>query len=228
MTGTRTRCGTSPPGRGRAGDARAPTRGVPLVGRAMQPVPILMQLDASISLPVGPFRLSLRSVALVLAASPLMLTVLFLDLPLNVRVAIVVSVLAGAYLSSVPSSEGIWLGTLVAYRVADVLTPRLVDRGQVRRARVRRLPGVGVVVDRRRRPLSFPSPLHHWTSLARIGGTDLGLFERRPGGWCVVFELEGPDAGPMTPSHADWAQRAVNWVRAVGCAAQFVCTSDHL
>jgi TraG P-loop domain len=194
----------------------------------MESVPILMQLDAGISLPVGPLRLSLRSIALMMACSPLIVPVLSTPLPTTVQVLTLVSLFGLAFIASVPTVEGVWFGTLAAYRLADRRLPRLVDRGQVRRARFRRLPDVGVVVDRQRRPRRTPSPFHHWASMARLAGVDDSLFERRPGGWCVVFELLGSEHPPLTPGHAAWAGSAVSWARAVGCAAQFVCTSDHL
>ncbi len=195
---------------------------------ALESIPVLMQVDASITIPVGPVRLSLRSVALVLACSPLALAVLFVHLSVGMQLGGFAGVFAVAFLVSVPSAEGVWFGTLAAYRLADRWMPRLVDRGRVGRARFRRLAGVGVTVERVRRPLAVPSPLHHWTSLARVAGVEESLFERRPGGWCVVFELLGPDHGPQTEQHARWAGSAVSWVRAVDCAAQFVCTSDHI
>jgi hypothetical protein len=187
-----------------------------------------MQLDATISVPVGPVRLSFRALALMLATSPLTLLALALPLAPHLQVAAMVSVLAIAFLLSIPTSEGVWFFTVGAYRLADRWLPRLVDHGQARRARIRRLADVGVVVDRRRRPLRVPSPLHHWTSLGRATASDLGLFERQPGGWCIVFELIGPQEAPQTEKHAQWSQRVVGWVRTVGCAAQFVCTSDHI
>src|SRR5437660_2947474 len=193
----------------------------------MEPVPILMQVDASITIPVGPVRLSLRSVALVLACSPLALSVLFVPLSTGMQIAGFAGVLAVAFIVSVPSAEGVWFGTLAAYRLADRWMPRLVDRGKVGRARFRLLAGVGLKVERVRRPLAIPSPLHHWTSLPRVAGVEESLFQKRPGGWCVVFELQGPNEGPQTEQHARWAANAVSWVRAVDCAAQFVCTSDH-
>jgi hypothetical protein len=194
----------------------------------MDSVPVLMQLDAGIRIPIGPVRFSLRSIALIIAVSPLMVPVLSVGLPPTLQVAAIVGLFGLAFIGSVPTSEGIWLGTLAAYRLGDRWLPRLVDRGQVRRARFRRLAGVGVVVDRQRRPVTAPSPFHHWTSLPRLAGTDESLFERRPGGWCVLFELVGSEHPPMTHGHAQWAQSAVAWARAVGCAAQFVCTSDHM
>jgi hypothetical protein len=193
----------------------------------MEPVPVLMQVDASINIPAGPVRLSLRSVALVLACSPLAFATLFVPLSAGVQIGGFVAVFALALIVSVPSAEGVWFGTLAAYRLADRWMPRLVERGRVGRARFRRLVGIGVTVERVRRPLPVPPPLHHWTSLARVADVGDSLFDRRPGGWHVVFELLGPDHGPQTEQHARWATNVVSWVRAVDCAAQFVCTSDH-
>lgn len=193
----------------------------------MDPVPILLQIDAGISLPLGPVRLSLRSIALMMASSPMALAVLLFHVPPTVQFVTFVGVLAVAFLVSVPTAEGVWFGTLLAYRFVERWTPRLVDRGQVARAKVRRLTGVGLTVGRLKRPLPVPSPFHHWTSLPRAVGVEDSLFERRPGGWCAVFELMGADHGPQTEGHARWARNVVSWVRTVDCPAQIVCVSDH-
>jgi hypothetical protein len=194
----------------------------------MESVPVLMQLDAGISIPVGPLRLPLRAAALIFAASPLMIPLFALPFSTTVQVIAGVSLLGLAYIASVPTAEGLWIGTYLAYRLTDGLMPCLVDQGRAMRATCRRLPDVGLIVSRRRPALALPPPLHHWASLARVTEVDRSLFQRRPSGWCVLFELIGSEDPPLTPGHGRWAESVVGWVRAVGCAAQFVSTSDHL
>src|SRR5205823_4511244 len=156
------------------------------------------------------------------AVSLLMVPVLSLHLSPTVQVVAIMGLFGLAFIASVPTAEGLWIGTFACYRAAERWLPRLVDRGQVRRARFRRLPGIGVVVERQRRPVAAHSPLRHWTSMARLAGVGESVFERRPGGWCVAFELLGAEHPPLTEGHARWAERVVAWVRTVGSAAQFV------
>jgi hypothetical protein len=193
----------------------------------MKTVSVPMAIDARLTIPLGPFNISLRSLALALAVSPL--AYLSLSLPLDgvLRLALAIGTLGAAVIAGLPEREGIWVGTWLACSLAGRRLPSLIRASDPGRARVRRL-GEALLVGPRRPALSLPAPLDRWSAVLRLGRLEEGLLERRPGGWCAVLRLEGPEAAPQSEAYVAWSENLVAWLLAVGCPVQLIARATNI
>src|SRR5215470_3526237 len=119
----------------------------------MKPLPVPMALRARPTFPVGPFQVGLRTVWVVFAVSPLSLAALHLPAGGGTRVAIAASVLAFAYVFSLPEREGIWIGTYLCYLLLDTALPRVIAGNRGRAASIRRIGQRHLEVGASRAPL---------------------------------------------------------------------------
>jgi hypothetical protein len=187
-----------------------------------------MALRARPTFPVGPFQVSLRTVAVVAAASPLSLAALHLPAGGGTRVTIAFTVLAVAYVVSLPEREGLWVGTYVCYLLLDPMLPRIVRSNRGRAIAIRRIGRRHLEVGASdRRPLTLPGALSRWTTLPRVRRAGDGLLEKIPGGWCAILRLEGPVDAPQTPEYAAWCSRALAWITALDCPVQLYVDATH-
>jgi hypothetical protein len=194
----------------------------------VNPIPVPMALRARPTFPAGPFQVTLRTVAVVLAASPAGVLALHMPAGGGTRVAVAFTVIAIAYLLSLPEREGIWIGTYGCYRMLDSALPRTVRGGRGRRVEVRRIGRRHLEVGAGdRRPLTLPGALSRWATLPRVVGTAHGLLEKTPGTWAVVLRLEGPVDAPQTPEYAAWCSRMLTWLTALDCPAQIYAEATH-
>jgi len=194
----------------------------------MQPIPVPMALRARPTFPLGPFQVTLRTVFVVFALGPAALGALQLPTSGGTRVAIAFSIIAMAYLLSLPEREGLWIGTYLCYRVLERSLPRVVRDGRGRAASVRRIGARHLEVGAGDRPpLPAPGALSRWTTLTRMSRAGEGLLERTPGSWCALLRLEGPAEAPQTAEYAAWCGRVMAWLNTVDCPAQLYVEASH-
>jgi conjugal transfer ATP-binding protein TraC len=194
----------------------------------MKPIQVPLALRAEIRLPVGPVELPLRAVIVMLAVAPSALLLFALPLSLTYQIGGAIMLLGMASAISRPNREGVWIGTWLFYRCLDPLLTRVIAGGRPEATSLRRV-GVHLrMSSRRREPLRGPWGLARWTCLPRVREVGPGLFRRIPGGWSAVLELSGPRDAPLTEGYARWALAVVDWLAAVGCAAQVYTEASHV
>jgi hypothetical protein len=193
----------------------------------MKTVTVPMAIDARLTIPLGPINITLRSLALALAAAPAAYASLGLHVDGLVRFGLALGILGAAVIAGLPEREGIWVGTWLACNLAARRLPSLIRASDPGGARVRRL-GEALLVGPRRRALALPAPLHRWLATPRLGGSEAGLLERRPGGWCAVLRLEGSEAPPQSEASAAWSENLIAWLGAVDCPAQLIARATNI
>lgn len=194
----------------------------------MKPIPVPMALRARPTFPVGPFQVSMRTVWVVSAVSPLALLALHLPAGGGLKVTVAVTILAFAYVLSLPEREGLWLGTYVCYLLLDPALPRVVRGSRGRAVAVRRIGRRHLEVSAADRPpLALPGALSRWSTLPRVLRTGEGLVQKTPGTWCAILRLEGPVDAPQTAEYASWCTRVLSWVTALDCPVQLYAEATH-
>jgi len=194
----------------------------------MKPIPVPMALRARPTFPVGPFQVTMRTVWVVFAVSPLALAALHLPAGGATKVTVAVTILAFAYVLSLPEREGIWIGTYVCYRLLDPALPRVIRGNRGRAVGVRRIGRRHLEVGAADRPpVALPGALSRWSTLPRLVGTGDGLLEKTPGTWCAILRLEGPVDAPQTAEYAAWCGRVLSWITALDCPVQLYAEATH-
>src|ERR1035437_2051249 len=89
----------------------------------MKPISVPLQVGSQVKIPVGPFTLPLRTIALLLGATPLLLVALKLPLPGVGRFILGIFLLFTVGMISAPTREGIWIGTWLIFKGIGFLLP---------------------------------------------------------------------------------------------------------
>jgi hypothetical protein len=187
-----------------------------------------MALRARPTFPVGPFQVTLRTVWVVFAVSPLAMAALHLPFGASTRVTVAFTLLALAYVLSLPEREGLWIGTYLFYVLLDPVLPRAITRNRGRAVTVRRIGRRHLEIGAGDRPpLMLPGALSRWTTLPRVLATAEGLVQKTPGTWCAILRLNGPIDAPQTTEYADWCSRVMTWITALDCPAQLYVEATH-
>ncbi len=191
----------------------------------MSAVRVPLAVDAQVRVPVGPFMIPLRALALLIVSAPLAFLCLGIGaLSVSSRLGLAVAVLMLGFTLAAPLREGVWIGTWWLYRVARRLLPTAVLDGRGRRAKVEFMGG-GLQVSRIRREIGgrrVLRRLRHLTTLPRVASADAGIFRLDPGGVRAVVAVEGPNGAPMGEQHARWCTALIQWMLSVECPAQLI------
>ena len=194
----------------------------------MKPIPVPMALRARPTFPVGPFQVTLRTVWVIAAVSPLALLALHIPAGGGTKVTVAVTILAFAYVLSLPEREGLWVGTYVFYLLLDPALPRVIRAGRGRAVAVRRIGRRHLEVGAAdRRPLALPGALSRWATVPRLLRAGEGLLEKTPGTWCAILRLEGPVDAPQTAEYGAWCSRVLTWITALDCPVQLYAEATH-
>jgi TraG P-loop domain len=194
----------------------------------MKPIPVPMALRARPTFPVGPFQVTLRTVWVVFAVSPLAALALHLPAGASTRVTVAVTILAFAYVFSLPEREGIWIGTYLCYLLLDPMLPRVIRGNRGRAVTVRRIGKRHLEVSAADRPpVVLPGALSRWATLPRLQRAGDGVLEKSPGTWCAILRLEGPVDAPQTAEYAAWCTRVMSWITTLDCPVQLYAEATH-
>jgi TraG P-loop domain len=194
----------------------------------VKPLSVPMALRARPTFPVGPFQVTMRTVWVVSAVSPLVLLALHMPAGGATKVTVAVTILAFAYVLSLPEREGVWIGTYVFYLWLDPALPRVIRGSRGRAVAVRRIGRRHLEVGAAdRAPMGLPGALSRWATLPRLLRTGDGLLEKTPGTWCAILRLEGPVDAPQTAEYAAWCTRVLSWITALDCPVQLYAEATH-
>jgi hypothetical protein len=191
----------------------------------MRIVRVPLAIDAKITFPVGPLNLPIRTIVLLLAALFPAL-VLLNDLSGVYKWLGPMLVLFFAAMLAVPEREGLWVGTWCFFRLTERFLVRTIHKGKLARARVKKV-GSGILVGKAHAPLAVPPPFGRVVKVPRLAKMTAGLFERKPGGWCGIVELQGPDPVPQSEAYAAWCDQVIDWMQAVEVPCQLLARSIH-
>lgn len=191
----------------------------------MRMVRVPMAVDAKLKIPVGPVNLPIRAVLCLVVAAPLAyIGVEYLPGMYRYVVPIVGLILAA--MLGMPEQESVWILTFAIYKVFEPLLPRIIRGGLPGRVNVKRV-GSGLSVGRPRRQLAGIGSYSRWVKQPRITDADTGLLYRRPGGWCGVIRVTGPDAAPHTDAYADWCKGMTDWLLNIEVPVQVLARTVH-
>jgi hypothetical protein len=194
----------------------------------MKPIPVPMALRARATFPIGPFQVTMRTIWVICAVSPLALLALHLPAGAGTRVTVAVTLLALGYVLSLPEREGIWIGTYVCYLLLDPILPRVIRHNRGRAVPVRRIGQRHLEVGAAdRAPVRLPGQMSRWATLPRLLRTGEGLLEKTPGTWSAILRLKGPVDAPQTAEYAAWCGRVLSWLTTLDCPAQLYAEATH-
>lgn len=193
----------------------------------MSRIRVPLAVDAEVRLPLGPFLVPLRGMALGAAMTPLVLVVLQLPVSVGKRLVLagVLAILATA--GSLPRREGVWLGTYWVLRAAGRhLVPSHLSRGRWGRGRVRLGRG-GASISSSGHSGAWSRAAAAMAAYPRQRSVTDGLFEVEPGGWRAVLDIDPPMAPPSSAEYGRWCDVLVAWLRSLDCPAQLVTSVDR-
>jgi len=194
----------------------------------MSRIRVPLAVDAEVRLPLGPFLVPLRGMALAALMTPVVLLVLQLPFAVGKRLVLTAVLAILAVGGSIPRREGVWVGTYWLLRIAGCrLVPSHLSRGQWGRGRVR-LGARGASISSSRAGGAWSRVAAALAAYPRQRSVDDGLFEAAPRGWRAVVDIDGPMARVSSPEYGRWCDALVAWLRSVDCPVQLVTRVDRV
>ncbi|MGH7234205.1 MAG: hypothetical protein ACREF7_02045, partial [Candidatus Saccharimonadales bacterium] len=192
-------------------------------------IKVPLAIESEIELPIaGVANVPLRSVlAALIACIPAGFVFLSPFIVFEARAFIAIIILVAAVVISIPKTQGIWVGTLLAYRLLGFAIPSLTSRGQAMRAR-NYLENDDLISEGSKAPLSWGVPyLRRAFSLPSIELIEDGLFKTDISGYRGVLKIEGPITAIGGLSYDNWGKELMSWVDAMECPVQFFSIVEH-
>lgn len=193
----------------------------------MSGIRVPLAVDAQVRLPLGVVQLPVRGAVLAVPATAASVALLLLPVPVQLRVALVATVVGLTVWAAVRTREGLWVGMYVLYVALRRRTPTLLVDGVWSRARVR-FAEESVRHDAAQRVGRLPRQLRRLLEPPRAGAEEEGLLQLVPGGWRAVLRVEGPQVGIHTRAYEGWCEALVSWLRSCESPAQLLTVVGHL
>jgi hypothetical protein len=162
--------------------------------------------------------------------APIAYLLFSLDINIQFRVGVSITLFITAYLLATPMREGIWLGTFFVYRFARRVMPTAIIRGVPYRANVRSLRG-GIHVSETR-PL-FTSKwrifksLQYFADIPKVSTVAPGVIRLTPGGARAILKIQGPTVSLNHDGYVEWCNLLVHWIASCDLPAQFLTVMSH-